>query len=97
MAGTIKHLQTRPSGSSPFKADEFVAADGGTGPFTTTGRRASTAETISRLPGRKAPTRSSTPANLKGKDVTIIGIVAGGWPHPWSTGSLPRVGQAVTD
>jgi len=102
MAGTIKHLQNETVRIvALFKADQFVVADGGTGPFTTTRLLpASTAETIGRLPGvQRADPFVNARENLKGKDVNIVGIVAGGLGSPEvHNGSLPRAsGQAVTD
>ena len=79
MAGTIKHLQNETVRIvALFKADQFVVADGGTGPFTTTRLLpASTAGTISRLPGvQRADPFVNARENLKGKDVNIVGIIA---------------------
>ena len=61
MAGTIAHLGNETDRIvALFKADRFVVADGGTGPFTTTRLLpASVAQGIAaRRPASSAPTRS---------------------------------------
>src|SRR5260370_27767766 len=93
MAGTVAHLKNETNRIvALFKADQFVVADGGTGPFTTTRLLpASEAKTISRLPGvQRADPFVNARENLKGKDVNILGIVAGGLgPSKVHHGRLP--------
>src|SRR5712691_3232798 len=102
MAGTIAHLKNETNRIvALFEADQFVVADGGTGPFTTTRLLpASEANTISRLPGvQRADPFVNARENLKGKDVNILGVVAGGLGAPKvHKGVLPtHSGEAVTD
>src|SRR5437870_11366876 len=81
MAGTIKHLQNETDRIvALFKADQFVVADGGTGPFTTTRLLpASVAKQIAGSPGvERADAFVNARENLKGKDVNVLGIVSGG-------------------
>ena len=102
MAGTIAHLSNETNRIvALFKADRFVVADGGTGPFTTTRLLpASVAKVLARTPGvARADPFVSARETLKGKDVNILGIVPGGLGTPEvDIGYLPNDrGQAVTD
>src|SRR5258705_7399095 len=102
MAGTIAHLGNETDRIvALFKADRFVVADGGTGPFTTTRLLpASTAAALAATPGvERADAFVNARENLKDKDVNVLGIVPGGLGSPKiHTGRLPRVsGEAVAD
>jgi len=102
MAGTIAHLKNETKRIvAHFEADEFVVAEGGTGPFTTTRLLpASTAQVLSRMPGvKRADPFVSARETLKGKDVNILGVVPDGLGQPGTTeGASPLApGDAVTD
>jgi putative ABC transport system permease protein len=102
MAGTIAHLHNETNRVvALFKADRFVVADGGTGPFTTTRLLpASVAKTVAHMPGvKQADAFVSARENLKGKDVNVLGIMPDGLGSPdVHTGFVPNdSGEAVTD
>ena len=102
MAGTLAHLHNETNRIvALFKADQFVVADGGTGPFTTTRLLpASVAAEISHAPGvQRADAFVNARETLKGKDVNILGIVPGGLGSPTVHAGLPinGPGEAVVD
>jgi putative ABC transport system permease protein len=102
MAGTIAHLSNETDRIvALFKADRFVVADGGTGPFTTSRLLpATTAQEIKNAPGvERADAFVNARETLKGKDVNVLGIVSGGLGSPDMYKGLPlkRNGQAVVD
>jgi putative ABC transport system permease protein len=102
MAGTVAHLGNETDRIvALFKADRFVVADGGTGPFTTTRLLpASVAKTVAAMPGvQRADAFVNARENLKGKDVNVLGITPDGLGTPEvHTGFLPDdSGEAVTD
>jgi putative ABC transport system permease protein len=102
MAGTIAHLSNETNRIvALFKADRFVVADGGTGPFTTTRLLpASVARVLARTPGvKRADAFVNARETLKGKDVNVLGIVPGGLGSPdVHTGFIVNgPHQAVTD
>jgi len=102
MDGTFKHLKNETNRIvALFDANQFVVAQGGTGPFTTTRLLpTSVMQTISASPGvQRADPFVSARETLKGKDVNIVGMVADGLGSPHvRSGRLPRApGEAVTD
>jgi putative ABC transport system permease protein len=102
MAGTVAHLKNETNRIvALFKADQFVVAAGGTGPFTTTRLLpASVAGAIAKMPGvERADAFVNARENLKGKDVNVLGVVPGGLGSPEvHQGRLPRTSsEAVAD
>ena len=103
MAGTIAHLSNETDRIvALFKADQFVVADGGTGPFTTSRLLpGSVAKEIANLPGvEQANAFVNARETLKGKDVNVLGIEAGGLGTPTNiTPGFPlnADGQAIVD
>jgi putative ABC transport system permease protein len=102
MAGTVAHLKNETGRIvSLFRADRFVVADGGTGPFTTTRLlRASIAADLMHEPGvERADAFVQARETLKGKDVNILGTTPGGLgAPPVKTGRPARAsGEAVVD
>jgi putative ABC transport system permease protein len=102
MAGTIAHLKNETNRIvALFRADQFVVADGGTGPFTTTRLLPEgVAATLRNTPGvTKADPFVNARENLKGKDVNILGVEPGGLGSPTIHRGEParRSGEAVTD
>jgi putative ABC transport system permease protein len=102
MAGTIAHLQNETNRIiAMFRADRFVVADGGTGPFTTTRLLPeSVVQTVREAPGvTKADGFVNARENLKGKDVNVLGVDPGGLGSPrlHKGSSARRSGEAVTD
>jgi putative ABC transport system permease protein len=85
MAGTLAHLHNETNRIvALFRADQFVVAEGGTGPFTTTRLLpASVAKSIASDPGvQRADAFLSARETLKGKDVNILGVVPDGLGAP---------------
>jgi putative ABC transport system permease protein len=102
MAGTIAHLGNETDRIvALFKADQFVVAKGGTGPFTTTRLLpASAAKEIAHAPGvKRANAFLSARETLKGKDVNIVGIDIDGLGSPDVHTGFPLngPGQATVD
>lgn len=102
MAGTIAHLGNETDRIvALFRADRFVVAEGGTGPFTTTRLLpASVADVLAREPGvERADAFVNARENLKGKDVNVLGVVPGGLGSPKLHAGrlLQRSGEAVAD
>jgi putative ABC transport system permease protein len=102
MAGTLKHLSNETNRIvGLFKADQFVVADGGTGPFTTTRLLpAAVAKEIASSPGvERADAFVNARETLKGKDVNVLGIVSGGLgsPNVYPGFPLNGPGQAIVD
>ena len=102
MAGTLAHLGNETSRIvGLFKADQFVVADGGTGPFTTTRLLSdSVAREIAKSPGvKRADAFVNARETLKGKDVNVLGIVSGGSGSPDVHVGFPLngPGQAIVD
>ena len=102
MAGTIAHLGNETDRIvAQFRADRFVVAKGGTGPFTTTRLLpASVADLLAREPGvERADAFVNARENLKGKDVNVLGVVWGGLGSPKiHAGRLPfRPHEVVAD
>src|SRR3954447_4912838 len=76
MAGTIHHLHNETDRIvALFGADQFVVADGGTGPFTTTRLVPdSVAAALRHAPGvTRADPFLQARDTLKGKDVNVLG------------------------
>jgi putative ABC transport system permease protein len=102
MAGTVKHLKNETTRIvALFGADQFVVADGGTGPFTTTRLVPdSVATSIAREPGiTRADPFLQARDTLKGKDVNVLGVVPGGLGAPAVTHGrgLRDSGDVVVD
>ncbi len=102
MSGTIAHMRNETNRIvALFKADQFVVADGGTGPFTTTRLLPeSVAQSLRGTPGvTKASPFINARENVKGKDVNILGVEAGGLGSPplHRGHAAERSGEAVTD
>jgi len=102
MAGTVAHLANETDRIvALFRADQFVVADGGTGPFTTTRLLpASVAQSLRDLPGvTRADAFVNARENLKGKDVNILGVEPGGLGSPplHAGRAADRPGEAVAD
>ena len=102
MTGTIQHLHNETDRIvALFGADQFVVADGGTGPFTTTRLvPESVAAVLARGPDvERADPFLQARDTLKGKDVNVLGVVAGGLGAPAVSHGrgLRRPGEAVVD
>jgi putative ABC transport system permease protein len=102
MSGVIAHLQNETDRIvALFRADRFLTAAGGTGPFTTTRLLpADAVAAVAREPGvRRADPFIQAREMLKGKDVNVLGVVAGGLGAPQTTsGRQPKgTGEIVVD
>ena len=102
MAGTIHHLHNETDRLvALFQADQFVVADGGTGPFTTTRLvPESVAAVVARRGGvERADAFLQARDTLKGKDVNVLGVVPSGLGAPAVTHGrgLRDTGDAVVD
>jgi putative ABC transport system permease protein len=85
MAGTIAHLKNETNRIvGLYRADRFVVAEGGTGPFTTTRLLPmSIAAAVARMPGvERADAFVQARETLKGKDINILGVTEGGLGSP---------------
>jgi putative ABC transport system permease protein len=102
MAGAVHHLKNETKRVvGQFDADEFVVANGGTGPFTTTRLLLeSTAAPIAADPGVKRSNPFIQARDvLKNKDVNVLAVQAGGLGAPVVVhGRQARApGEAVAD
>lgn len=101
MAGTVAHLRNETTRIvALFHADQFVVADGGTGPFTTTRLLPSSTASLASAPGvQRADAFLQARDNLKNKDVNVLGVVPGGLGAPTVRHGAPMAqpGEVVID
>jgi putative ABC transport system permease protein len=102
MTGTVQHLRNETDRIiALFRADQFVVADAGTGPFTTTHLLpASVAASLVSDPRvSRADPFVQARDELKGKDVNVLGVVPGGLGAPKVVrGAVLRApGEVVVD